>query len=191
MHALRSVTVVTDDSTAAREARKYAWAQSHGLRECWPGEWWRLLKPEFEVREYATASHLPPDAPTSPYWGIGGQQRRRVQELKARGIQPQPWVRVVAGEDGRWLPALLPGDEHVSLWSREGAIVVYLSQPYSLNETEIAAMAESCEKYGLRVQIAAQPDWHNPGRVFGLLWTRRSESGLWALSDTGAEVLHE
>jgi len=104
---------------------------------------------------------------------------------------PQPWVRVVAGEDGRWLPALLPGDEHVSLWSREGAIVVYLSQPYSLNETEIAAMAESCEKYGLRVQIAAQPDWHNPGRVFGLLWTRRSESGLWALSETGDEVLHE
>jgi len=123
--------------------------------------------------------------------GIGGQQRRRVQELKARGIQPQPWVRVVAGEDGRWLPALLPGDEHVSLWSREGAIVVYLSQPYSLNETEIAAMAESCEKYGLRVQIAAQPDWHNPGRVFGLLWTRRSESGLWALSETGDEVSHE
>lgn len=56
------------------------------------------------------------------------------------------------------------GDDHASLWTKDGKPYVYVSQPYSYNEEALKAW---CEQYGLRyVVYGKDKSWWNPGETY-------------------------
>jgi hypothetical protein len=65
----------------------------------------------------------------------------------------------------------LPGDDHCTLWLRDGKPAVWVSQPYPLGSSTIAQMTYVAEQYGLAFEISTWPAWHNPASVLFVEWT--------------------
>lgn len=75
--------------------------------------------------------------------------------------------------DSRWRPIVLenlPGDDHCSLWLRNGEPAVWVSQPYPLSSSKIGQMTYVAEQYGLSFEISTWPAWHYPGSVLFVEW---------------------
>lgn len=68
------------------------------------------------------------------------------------------------------LPEKLPGDDHETLWLRDGLPMMYVSQPYPLDFGTIRQMTAAALMYGLEFSISARPAWWNPGKVSFVVW---------------------
>ena len=69
-----------------------------------------------------------------------------------------------------------PGDDHVSLWARDGTPETRFSQPYCLYLGTIREMVEWADQYGLDVEISGRDSWHFPGHTLLVSWQRKTEA---------------
>lgn len=53
-----------------------------------------------------------------------------------------------------------PGDDHGSLWNKNGKPWVYVFQPYGI---DAAALGTWCDAHGLTAFIDVKPAWHGHG----------------------------
>lgn len=67
---------------------------------------------------------------------------------------------------------LPPGSDHISLWNKDGKASLLVSQPYGLAYRTLKEIMAYCEKYGLEVRIDANPCWHFPGQVIGVIFQK-------------------
>jgi len=68
------------------------------------------------------------------------------------------------------MPCYPPGDDHPSLWLRDGVPAAYVSQPYQV--TDEAAMAAFAARYGLSFSVDAHGSWYVPGGTLLVIWRR-------------------
>lgn len=81
--------------------------------------------------------------------------------------------RLITGIEKKWhIPWYAPGDDHCSLWNKDGRAAVYLSQPYHLTMKDVQEMLEFAQKYELKFFINTYPDFHFPGSVLVVWWER-------------------
>ena len=73
------------------------------------------------------------------------------------------------------LPKKLPGDDHVSLWLKDGTPHIYVSQPYHFDFDTVRQMTATALIYGLKFSVKRWPAWWNPERILFVEW-RRQES---------------
>ena len=68
-------------------------------------------------------------------------------------------------EDG--LPHTPPGNDHGSLWKRDGQPVVYVYEPYkdAMTTDVRARLTEFCQEHGLIFTILEDESFHNPGET--------------------------
>ena len=72
-------------------------------------------------------------------------------------------------------PAVLPGDDHPSLWLKNGKPHVYISQPYELSIEDLKELVEFCERHSLNLHVSTWPAWHFPGSVLNVKVTKKSD----------------
>lgn len=72
-------------------------------------------------------------------------------------------------------PCHPPGDDHASLWLKDGKPAIYVFQPYSLGDKTIRELMEFCEKWGLSARINSMPSWHFPGVVLTVELTLKGD----------------
>jgi hypothetical protein len=63
-------------------------------------------------------------------------------------------------------PHHLPGGDHISLWSREGKPVLYVSQPYRFDRRDVEILEDLRVRFGWVWSVSTGPAWHYPGQVF-------------------------
>lgn len=81
------------------------------------------------------------------------------------GQQPEDF------EDG------LPGDDHTSLWSKNGKPRLYVSQPYRLEFETTRDMVRKADEHSLEFSIHPNQSWHFPGYSTAVVWKRRTPGG--------------
>lgn len=55
-----------------------------------------------------------------------------------------------------------PGDDHATLWTRNGRPFSYTFEPYGLSFADLAALVRFCDTYGLQARIDTE-SWYYPG----------------------------
>jgi hypothetical protein len=100
------------------------------------------------------------------------------------------WRRLIGKRSHNWSQMILPGDDHVTMWSRDGKPFCYVSQPYSLDDAEVAEMIAVAAQYGLDFYILTHPSWHYPGACLTVLWLAKG-SKLWEAPATENNRLAE
>lgn len=86
------------------------------------------------------------------------------------------------GSDGRRVRPLrnniscrLPcGNDHVSMWLKNGQPHSYISQPYNLSLRELRELVDFCDTHGLTAEVTAGNSWHFPGASL-LLEVKKTE----------------
>jgi len=73
----------------------------------------------------------------------------------------------------------IPGSDHATLWCRDGAPAVYVSQPYGMDGEYLRALLEVCDAYGMSCFVDAWPSWHNPGSVLSVFVWKKGTQGPW------------
>lgn len=65
------------------------------------------------------------------------------------------------------IPHVPPGNDHCSLWAREGRPVAYVFQPYSdvLTAEVLDRLAVFCREYQLVYTISEEQSFHYPGKT--------------------------
>lgn len=76
----------------------------------------------------------------------------------------------------------LPGDDHVTLWLKDGKPDVYVSQPYALGLDTLREMAQMADKHGLDVHVDAKSSWWFPGYTLFIEWRRAHRKGRGVLT---------
>ena len=71
-------------------------------------------------------------------------------------------------------PHAPPGDDHPSLWLKDGKPHIYVSQPYGLEWDKLRALVMWCGRWGLRAAVHAE-SWHYPGRTVAVMITAARE----------------
>jgi len=66
-----------------------------------------------------------------------------------------------------------PGDDHCSLWYKDGKPYCWVSQPYGLRPNDLLRMMAHANLYGLDFTIGSWPAWYYPGRVLFVVWKRK------------------
>ena len=94
-------------------------------------------------------------------------QKYRLKQSRGR----RDWKRLVWRQSGDFMEPL-PGDDHTSLWYRDGKAAVYISQPYGIAAETLAKMQEACRVHGLAFDVSTWPAWHYPGSVLFVTWHR-------------------
>ncbi len=79
-----------------------------------------------------------------------------------------------------------PGDDHASLWCRDGEPVVYISQPYDLTSDTLREMIAWADRYDLSFAITPRGSWHFPGYTMLVSWTREDQGASEHLTDRRA-----
>lgn len=71
------------------------------------------------------------------------------------------------GHEGDGLPHTPPGNDHGSLWKRDGQPTAYVFQPYkdALTADVCARLTEFCGEHGLIFTILEDESFHNPGET--------------------------
>jgi len=72
----------------------------------------------------------------------------------------------------RDMPCSPPGDDHPSLWLRDGVPAAYISQPYQIMNTDAAAMTAFARRYGLRYTVDPHGSWYWPDSTLLVIWRR-------------------
>ena len=65
------------------------------------------------------------------------------------------------------------GDDHCSLWNKDGKPYCWVSQPYGLSFGNLQKMFLRAEKYGLVFEVNAWPAWHFPSSVLFVTWRHK------------------
>lgn len=65
-----------------------------------------------------------------------------------------------------------PGDDHGSLWLKDGKPHTYISQPYGLVQDQLREIVEFADAHGLRVEIGAARSFHFPGKTICVEYRR-------------------
>ena len=103
---------------------------------------------------------------------------RFYESMEAKGLREtgavRPWVTFHKGI-GQEGVHQFPGDDHVSLWTRDGVPERRLSQPYTLHLETIRKMVEWADRYGLEFDISGKNSWHFPGHTMLVTWQRAQE----------------
>lgn len=140
-----------------------------------------ILRVENADRIYAEAVHEQKERYLAAY--LGGAKRSptlhpcitriigrrcRIARLRRRAS----WYDDI--EDGP--PCRPPGDDHPSVWVRDGRAVAYVSQPYHLHHESLADIVSFCRQWGLRADIVASPSPHFPGQTITIVYQRADGS---------------
>lgn len=59
----------------------------------------------------------------------------------------------------------LPGDDHTTVWDKDGVPFVYVTQPYNLDQAGLEAMFRVARRLGLTIHVDRAISWHDPGAV--------------------------
>lgn len=68
-----------------------------------------------------------------------------------------------------------PGNDHCSLWLKDGKPYFYIFQPYSLDSSLINDLLKFCKKYELEFLISTWPSWHFPGAALSVILRKKSQ----------------
>lgn len=73
------------------------------------------------------------------------------------------------------MPHTPPGNEHPSLWARDGSPVAYVFQPYkdALTADLLERLAEFCQEYGLAFTVSESESFHYPNRTTLVMIARK------------------
>jgi hypothetical protein len=88
------------------------------------------------------------------------------------------WGKYCPSHRGRYdlapvaAPCRPPGCDHVSLWRGALGRLVFVSQPYNLDQRTIQEMIEWGRPLKLQFHITAWQSWHYPGHTLLVAWTR-------------------
>lgn len=70
-------------------------------------------------------------------------------------------------------PGHPPGDDHPSVWNKDGKPFAYIFQPYSLGYTELQGLIEYCDAHGLQISFSGQGSWYFPSQTLLVVLTRK------------------
>jgi hypothetical protein len=126
------------------------------------------------MEEFDPSSEIAPRARK-----LQDETRRALMEAWAasQGVEkcqgPMFWRRLL-GERLDYCKRL-PGDDHTSLWQRNGRPELYVSQPYPERFTDrLPEMMAAAAEHGLAFTVNTRPAWHYPGRCLFVTWRRAS-----------------
>lgn len=69
--------------------------------------------------------------------------------------------------------ARAPGQDHASIWNREGKPAALVYHPYnSLDSDQLLALTKMCEERGLQFEVSVT-SWYFPGRTLMVIVSRR------------------
>ena len=79
-----------------------------------------------------------------------------------------------------WNERNFPAADHISYWNKNGKPYCIVSQPYHLDDDEMAQAAAVCKAHHLEVSVSTWPAWLYPGSVLFMVWKRTTdvEDGL-------------
>lgn len=90
-----------------------------------------------------------------------------------RGLKPATGSkgidRLLGKRPGPGKERRLLGEDHTSVWCREGKAQYLVTQPYGLSWKSLKALVEFCKVNGLRVEVSADLSWHFPGRTLAVV----------------------
>ena len=68
-------------------------------------------------------------------------------------------------------PKTPPAWDHHSIWTRDGAPVIAVSQPYPwMLNRDLSLLDDFSHTSGLRLRVSNYPAWHFPGRCWFIEW---------------------
>ena len=116
-----------------------------------------------------------PDADYCKYleteWATQNGLKRSGSFQRWAALVKKPFKKPSEWERGR----LLAGDDHCTLWNKDGKATYWVPQPYGLSFGQIKEMMERAEKYGLEFEIGTFPAWHYPGHVLFIKWSAKRD----------------
>ena len=73
-----------------------------------------------------------------------------------------------------WQDNNFPAADHVTYWKKNGKPYCIVSQPYHLDNGEMAKISALCITHNLDVIVTTFPSWHYPGSVLFMEWRKKS-----------------
>ncbi len=71
-----------------------------------------------------------------------------------------------------------PGLKECTLWLKNGNPFMFVAQQCGLGHEELIELIDYCKKYGLKMRITGEKQWHNPGNVFTVILTADKDEGI-------------
>ena len=64
--------------------------------------------------------------------------------------------------------------DHTTVWNKDGKIAAIVTQPYQINDEDIAEIYKLCRELALRVEISNKWNWHypDPGGVMSVVFEK-------------------
>jgi len=69
----------------------------------------------------------------------------------------------------------LPGEDHTSVWCKNGKPQYLITQPYGLGWDHLVALVEFCKANGLQFSISSSLSWHFPGKTLAVTVARSGQ----------------
>ena len=82
-------------------------------------------------------------------------------------------INFLTRKQNSWQENNFPAADHISYWNKNGKPYCIVSQPYHLDDDEMAQAVALCKAHGLEVTVSTWPAWHYPGSVLFMVWKKQ------------------
>lgn len=133
-----------------------------------------IPKADEDTRRLVERLSLHPNA--SDVYASAVMERRKAEWLLHRALKQSQGhscvKRLLSHCDGRHC-LFPPGNDHPSLWLFDGKPIVYVFQPYGMNQSDVEGLVTFCQVHQLSFDIDTWPAWHYPNRVLHVeIWRK-------------------